>query len=79
MIRPPLLQALRERVLLCDGGMGSRVQALTLDTERDYWGRENCTDVLNLSAAPTWCARSIAATSPPAPTASRPTVSAARR
>ncbi len=49
MSRPPLLDALRERVLLCDGGMGSRVQALTLDIERDYWGRENCTDVLNLS------------------------------
>ena len=29
--------------------MGSRVQALTLDTERDFWGRENCTEVLNLS------------------------------
>ena len=36
-------------VLLCDGGMGSRVQALTLDIERDYWGQENCTEVLNLS------------------------------
>ncbi|WP_174504333.1 methionine synthase [Acidiphilium sp. C61] len=44
-----LLEALRHRVLLCDGGMGSRVQALTLDTERDYWGKENCTEVLNLS------------------------------
>ncbi len=49
MTRPHLLDALRHRVLLCDGGMGSRVQALTLDVERDYWGRENCTDVLNLS------------------------------
>jgi len=47
--RPHLLEVLRERVLLCDGGMGSRVQALTLDVERDYWGRENCTDVLCLS------------------------------
>jgi 5-methyltetrahydrofolate--homocysteine methyltransferase len=47
--RPHLLDALRDRVLLCDGGMGSRVQALTLDIERDYWGRENCTDVLCLS------------------------------
>ena len=44
-----LLEALRHRVLLCDGGMGSRVQALTLDVERDYWGKENCTEVLNLS------------------------------
>jgi 5-methyltetrahydrofolate--homocysteine methyltransferase len=49
MSRPSLLDVLRDRVLLCDGGMGSRVQALTLDIERDYWGRENCTDVLTLS------------------------------
>ena len=47
--RPHLLDALRDHVLLCDGGMGSRVQALTLDIESDYWGRENCTDVLDLS------------------------------
>ena len=44
-----LLDALHDRVLLCDGGMGSRVQALTLDVERDYWNQENCTEVLNLS------------------------------
>ncbi|MCA3308170.1 MAG: methionine synthase [Roseomonas sp.] len=49
MARPHLLDALRDRVLLCDGGMGSRVQALTLEVERDYWGKENCTEVLNLS------------------------------
>ena len=49
MARPHLLDALRDRVLLCDGGMGSRVQALTLDVEKDYWGKENCTDVLVLS------------------------------
>ena len=49
MSRPPLLEALRNRVLLCDGGMGSRVQALTLDIDNDYWGKENCTEVLNLS------------------------------
>ena len=44
-----LLDLLRDRVLLCDGGMGSRVQALDLDVERDFWGKENCTEVLNLS------------------------------
>ncbi len=49
MARPHLLQALKDHVLLCDGGMGSRVQALTLDIEKDYWGKENCTEVLNLS------------------------------
>ena len=49
MTRPHLLDALRDQVLLCDGGMGSRVQALTLDVEKDYWGQENCTDILSLS------------------------------
>ena len=50
MSRPPhLLDALRDTVLLCDGGMGSRVQGMTLDIERDFHGKENCTDVLNLS------------------------------
>ena len=49
MNRPHLLDALRDQVLLCDGAMGSRVQALDLELERDYWGQENCTEVLNLS------------------------------
>ncbi len=49
MNRPHLLEALRERVLLCDGAVGTRVQALTLDIERDFWNRENCTEVLTLS------------------------------
>ena len=49
MTSTPLLDALRERVLLCDGGMGSIVQSLTLDIEKDYWGQENCTDILTLS------------------------------
>ena len=44
-----LLDALSEHVLLCDGGMGSRVQAMDLEVDRDYWGQENCTEVLNLS------------------------------
>jgi 5-methyltetrahydrofolate--homocysteine methyltransferase len=29
--------------------MGARVQAMSLDVDRDYWGKENCTEVLNLS------------------------------
>jgi 5-methyltetrahydrofolate--homocysteine methyltransferase len=49
MTRPVLLEALRHQVLLCDGGMGSRVQALPLQVDRDYWGQENCTEILNLS------------------------------
>ncbi|MDA0661996.1 MAG: methionine synthase [Proteobacteria bacterium] len=44
-----LLTALRERVLLCDGGMGSLAQAADLDTDSDYRGAENCTEILNLS------------------------------
>ena len=40
------LDVLSDRVLLCDGGMGSRVQATHLDVERDYLGHENCTDIL---------------------------------
>ncbi len=47
--RPHLLDALHDHVLLCDGGMGSRVQMLDLEVERDYWGQENCTEILNLS------------------------------
>jgi 5-methyltetrahydrofolate--homocysteine methyltransferase len=45
----PILHALRERVLLCDGGTGSRVQVMPLEIDRDYWGQENCTEILNLS------------------------------
>ena len=44
-----ILEALGERVLLCDGGMGSRVQALDLEVEKDFWGHENCTDILTRS------------------------------
>ena len=46
---PHILDTLRDRVLLCDGGFGSRIQALDLDVEKDYWGHENCTDILPLS------------------------------
>ena len=49
MTSTPLLDALRDHVLLCDGGMGSIVQSLPLELERDYWGQENCTEILNLS------------------------------
>src|SRR5690349_6810477 len=43
------LALLRERVLLCDGAMGTQVQALDLDINRDYLGQENCTEILNKS------------------------------
>jgi 5-methyltetrahydrofolate--homocysteine methyltransferase len=44
-----ILKALRDRVLLCDGAFGSRIQAMDLDVERDYQGAENCTEILNVS------------------------------
>jgi 5-methyltetrahydrofolate--homocysteine methyltransferase len=43
------LDVLSDRVLLCDGAMGTRVQATPLDTERDYLGQENCTEILSES------------------------------
>src|SRR6201996_644714 len=49
MSRPHLLDALRDRVLLCDGAVGTRVQGMSLDVDLDFHGRENCTDVLVLS------------------------------
>ncbi len=44
-----LLKALGQRVLLCDGAFGSRIQAMDLDPERDFQGAENCTEILNVS------------------------------
>ncbi|MGE3783035.1 MAG: methionine synthase, partial [Alphaproteobacteria bacterium] len=44
-----LLDYLADRVLLCDGAMGTQVQARNLDIERDFWGHENCTEILNES------------------------------
>ena len=41
-----LLDYLADRVLLCDGAMGTQVQARNLDIERDFLGHENCTEIL---------------------------------
>jgi 5-methyltetrahydrofolate--homocysteine methyltransferase len=46
---PHILDVMNEKVLLCDGAMGSRVQLLDLDIEKDFLGKENCTEILNLS------------------------------
>src|SRR5437868_133009 len=42
------LQTVQERVVIYDGAMGTNIQVRqpTLD---DYWGKENCSEVLNLS------------------------------
>src|ERR1700722_10210021 len=44
--RAHILDVLAERVLLCDGAMGSEMQAQSLDIARDYLGQENFTDLL---------------------------------
>src|SRR5215467_7714617 len=46
--RPSLLDALRERVVVADGAMGTMLQAaeLTLD---DFQGLEGCNEILNVS------------------------------
>lgn len=44
-----ILDQLRDRVLLADGATGSFFQDQDLEIDADYWGHENCTDVLNLS------------------------------
>ena len=45
---PDFLQTVRERVVVYDGAMGTNIQKRnpTLD---DYWGKENCSEVLVLS------------------------------
>ncbi|HEX6440933.1 MAG TPA: homocysteine S-methyltransferase family protein, partial [Stellaceae bacterium] len=42
-----LLDYLQDRVLLCDGAIGTQVQRRELDIERDFGGLENCTEILN--------------------------------
>ncbi len=39
----------RERVILFDGGMGTQIQGRDLTIEGDFWGQENCSEILNLS------------------------------
>jgi 5-methyltetrahydrofolate--homocysteine methyltransferase len=44
-----LLDYLADRVVLCDGAMGTQVQSRNLDIEHDFLGLENCTEILNES------------------------------
>jgi 5-methyltetrahydrofolate--homocysteine methyltransferase len=46
---PHFLDFLADRVLLCDGAMGTQVQARNPDIEHDYLGHENCTEILTES------------------------------
>ena len=36
-------------MLLFDGAMGTQIQARDLSVEDDFWGQENCSEILNLS------------------------------
>jgi 5-methyltetrahydrofolate--homocysteine methyltransferase len=44
-----LLDYLADRVLLCDGAMGTQAQARNFEIDRDFHGHENCTEILNES------------------------------
>lgn len=44
-----LLDYLKDNILLLDGAMGTQIQGRDLDVEKDYWGQENCSEILNLS------------------------------
>ncbi len=39
----------RTRVVLFDGGMGTQIQGRDLTVDGDFWGQENCSEILNLS------------------------------
>jgi 5-methyltetrahydrofolate--homocysteine methyltransferase len=41
-----LLDYLADRVVLCDGAIGTQVQARNLDLDRDFLGNENCTEII---------------------------------
>src|SRR4051812_16481924 len=44
-----LLDYLQDRVLLCDGAMGTQAQSRDFEIERDFHGHENCTEILTES------------------------------
>ncbi len=44
-----VLKTLEQRVLLFDGAMGTQIQGRDLSVEGDFWGKENCSEILNLS------------------------------
>jgi 5-methyltetrahydrofolate--homocysteine methyltransferase len=43
------LEFVDSQVLLLDGAMGTQIQGADLEVEKDYWGQENCSEILNLS------------------------------
>ena len=47
--RKPFLDLVAERVVVLDGAMGSALQEIELDLEKDWLGQENMSEVLNFS------------------------------
>jgi len=47
-VESPFLKTVRERVVIYDGAMGSLIQDMNPSLD-DFWGKENCSEVLNLS------------------------------
>jgi len=45
-MREGILERLSKRVLLCDGGTGTLIQAEDWDVEKDFLGLENCSEIL---------------------------------
>ena len=45
----PLLAALRERVVVADGAMGTMLQAADCDIETDFQGHEGCNEILSIT------------------------------
>lgn len=43
------LEFIDKEVLLLDGAMGTQIQGADLTVDKDYWGQENCSEILNLS------------------------------
>lgn len=43
------LDFIEKNVMLLDGAMGTQIQGADLSVEKDYWGQENCSEILNLS------------------------------
>lgn len=43
------LECIEKQILLLDGAMGTQIQGADLKVEEDYWGQENCSEILNLS------------------------------
>src|ERR1043165_8582304 len=43
------LDLLAKKVMIFDGGMGTQIFTFDLSIDKDFWGKENCVDLLVLS------------------------------